>query len=67
MSEGMTEKVEEWRPINGYEGKYDVGDLGRVRGIDRLDARGRKWKGRVLRPAAELGQAGFTSSYIGAA
>lgn len=34
---------EEWRPIPGYEGYYEVSDLGRVRSIDRRiwNSRGR--------------------------
>lgn len=34
-------KAEEWRPAYGYEGLYEVSDLGRVRGVV---------KGIVLRP-----------------
>lgn len=29
-------KDEEWRPVVGYEGRYEVSNLGRVRSIDRL-------------------------------
>jgi hypothetical protein len=43
----MSEK-EEWRPVAGYEGIYEVSDLGRVRSLDRDDCTGRKRKGRVL-------------------
>lgn len=39
--------VEEWRPIPGYEGIYEASNLGRVRGLDRIDAAGRRWKGRI--------------------
>ena len=28
--------AEEWRPIRGYEGSYDVSNLGRVRSLDRI-------------------------------
>lgn len=27
---------EEWRPVVGYEGYYEVSDQGRVRGVERL-------------------------------
>lgn len=27
---------EEWRPVCGYEGKYEVSNMGRVRGLDRV-------------------------------
>lgn len=43
---------EQWRPIPGYEGAYEVSSLGRVRSLDRVTDRGRRWKGRVMRPAA---------------
>lgn len=36
---------ERWRPVVGYEGLYEVSDLGRVRSLDYVDARGRLWQG----------------------
>ncbi len=42
--------TEEWRPVVGHEGYYEVSNLGGVRSVDRVNARGR-WKGRPLRPA----------------
>ena len=38
---------EEWRDIIGYEGYYQVSNLGRVRGIDRIDSSGRLIKGKI--------------------
>lgn len=32
---------EEWRPVAGYEGLYEVSSEGRVRGVSRLDS---KWR-----------------------
>lgn len=29
-------KSEEWRPVVGYEGLYEVSSLGRIRGLDRV-------------------------------
>ena len=43
---------EEWRPIEGYEGFYEVSNLGQVRSLDRVveDSRGeRKLKGKLLK------------------
>ena len=41
-------KVEElWKPVPGYEGSYEVSNCGRVRGLNRWDAAGRRWKGRM--------------------
>lgn len=40
---------EQWRPVIGYEGLYEVSDCGRVRGVARILPHGRQWKGRVLK------------------
>lgn len=40
---------EEWRPVVGWEGFYDVSSLGRVRSLPRRLIDGRRIKGRVLR------------------
>jgi hypothetical protein len=47
--------AEQWRPIAGYEGFYEVSDRGRVRSLDRVVVRrdGAKYpvQGRILRPS----------------
>ena len=44
-----------WKDIEGYEGLYEVSNLGRVRSLDRVVvySNGRKclYKGRILKPA----------------
>lgn len=50
-----THEAEEWRPVLGYEGQYEVSDHGRVRSLDReiepYSGRGaRSVKGRILKP-----------------
>lgn len=40
----MTEK---WKAIAGYEGFYEVSNMGRVRSLDRIDGIGRARKGRL--------------------
>jgi hypothetical protein len=46
---------EEWRPVPGYEGRYEASDLGRVRSVERTITdslgRARRLKGCVLQPA----------------
>lgn len=47
-------KAESWKPVEDFEGLYEVSDLGNVRSVDRVvvDKKGvrRKVKGRVLMP-----------------
>ena len=52
----MSIEIEEWRPIQGYEGLYEVSDWGRVKSLDRTFEylnRGRMikraFKGQVLK------------------
>ena len=39
-----------WKSVKGYEGFYEVSSIGRVRSVDRLDLRGWKRKGKMLKP-----------------
>ena len=41
--------TEEWRPIEGYEGLYEVSSYGRVRSLDRYDSRNHFRRGRILK------------------
>jgi hypothetical protein len=47
---------EEWKPVVGFEGAYEVSSMGRVRSLDRLvrcgpDGKGQRHiKGRLLKP-----------------
>lgn len=44
---------EEWRAVPGYEGSYEISDLGRVRSLDRgfidILGRPRRFKGKMLK------------------
>lgn len=40
---------ENWKPIPGWEGLYEVSDLGRVRSLDRICSNGVHKSGRVLK------------------
>lgn len=58
----MTDAVENWRPITGYEGRYEVSNVGRVRSLDRVtphntSANGQTRTGRVLSP--RLNRSGY--------
>lgn len=44
---------ETWLPVAGYEGSYEVSDLGRIRSIDRRDRQGRMCRGLVLKLRAD--------------
>jgi hypothetical protein len=36
-----------WKPVVGFEGRYEVSNQGRVRALPRFDARGHFWPGRL--------------------
>lgn len=49
----MSEEIEEWRPVVGFEGEYEVSNLGGVRSLARLMWNGNSWwmsKDRLLKP-----------------
>lgn len=54
----LIQETEHWLPIPGYEGLYEVSDLGRVRSLDREVTCNNRWggitswlqHGRVLKP-----------------
>lgn len=39
---------ETWKAVPGYEGLYEVSDLGRVRSLDRIKRNGRRARGKIL-------------------
>ena len=41
--------IEEWRPVVGYEGLYEVSNTGQVRSLDKYDSMNRFLRGRILR------------------
>lgn len=47
--EGFMKPTENWLPVVGYEGYYEVSDQGRVRSLDRVLPDGRFWRGRIMR------------------
>ncbi|MGP5483895.1 NUMOD4 motif-containing HNH endonuclease [Brachybacterium alimentarium] len=61
--------AEEWRPVVGHEGIYEVSSRGRVRSLDRVSVRGIRLQGRVLaqrrlpngRPRVSLARDGVTT------
>lgn len=48
-----------WKPIVGYEGRYEVSNLGRVRSLDRVVTRSdgvkRRYRGRLMKLGSERG------------
>lgn len=56
MSE-VTPAPEEWRAVVGFEGSYEVSDLGGVRSLDRVielsDGRRKRLRGRALKPVSD--------------
>ena len=43
--------MERWKEIDGYEGRYEISDQGRVRSLERRLSDGRLWKSRILKPS----------------
>ena len=44
----MSKNIEIWKPVVGYEGFYEVSNLGNVRSLDKMSADGRRIKGKIL-------------------
>jgi len=57
----MDQILEEWRPVVGYEGLYEVSSLGRVKGLERwiYDSRGRGWMKKEKIMKAAIGRHGY--------
>lgn len=59
----MMDKQEIWKDVVGYEGLYEVSNLGRVRSLDRETedtlGRKRKWKGQILNPTISNNGKGY--------
>lgn len=47
-----SDQIEHWLPVVGYEGAYEVSDLGRVRSLDRITSHGHKRRGLIRKPTA---------------
>ena len=50
--------MEIWNDIRDYEGLYQVSTHGKVRSLDRIDSRGHRRKGRILKYANRRGYRG---------
>lgn len=70
MPTEIPETAEEWRSVVGWEGLYEVSDLGRVRSLDRTisnplpsgTVRSQRIKGRILTPGiAKAGGYGYVN------
>lgn len=53
----MSKEKEEWRPIKGFEGLYEVSDWGNVRSVDRIiqykNGQIHKYEGKILTPSED--------------
>lgn len=47
-----TDASSDWRSIPGYEGIYAINRRGVIRSLERVDARGQRVRGRLMRPRA---------------
>lgn len=63
----MTADCARWRPVVGYEGLYEVSDLGRVRSLPRKGGNNRRYGGAILTPTpVKAGYLEVTLSRAGA-
>lgn len=44
----ISEEQEEWRPVVGYEGRYEISNFGKIKSLDGL-GRWKNQRGRFLR------------------
>lgn len=51
----MKEAIEIWKDIKGFEGLYQVSNLGRVKSLERIDALGHRLKEKILKPKLTRG------------
>lgn len=49
METYYVERGEKWRAVKGYEGYYEISNMGRVRGVARV-INGRNINGKILSP-----------------
>lgn len=47
--------TEIWKSIEGYEGLYEVSNLGRVRSLDKIDSLGRLHRGKIKNTQVNFG------------
>lgn len=45
-----SQTIEEWRDIKGYEGLYQVSNLGRIKALAKIDTGGKCWPEKILSP-----------------
>jgi hypothetical protein len=53
----------EWKPIEGYEGLYEVSNLGEVKSLERLDSRGHHRKEKLQKPQKDSNGYLFVNLY----
>jgi hypothetical protein len=47
------EQIEFWLPVVGYEGIYDISNLGRVKRLHAIRSRGRKTPDKIMKPRVD--------------
>ena len=58
-------KNEEWRDVAGYEGRYQVSSMGRIKSLERKDCLGRTIRERILKPVVAGGGYLIVTLYAG--
>ena len=60
----MSENIEIWKPVVGYEGLYEVSNLGNVRSLDKITADGRRIKGKILKTQINNSSGGYKQAHL---
>ena len=60
----MSENIEIWKPVVGYEGLYEVSSYGRVRSLDKITTDGRKIKGKILKTQINNSSGGYKQAHL---
>lgn len=56
--------MEAWKDIPGYEGKYQVSDLGRVKSIERITSKGNHLQEKIMKTCKDPGGYAFVGLWV---
>ena len=57
--------MEVWKAVEGYESGYEISSYGALRSLDRLDIRGQRQTGRLLKPTMSYAYLAYELCHAG--